>query len=114
MRRIRATSSTRRNGGSSPDPTLSLRCVRIAAEHTPGQRGADVSLQRHRDVPWSTMVIRKGNKTSKPPADPGVDMNEIVAYNFRAARELRGWTQEETALQLERFLGQRLPQASIS
>jgi transcriptional regulator with XRE-family HTH domain len=42
------------------------------------------------------------------------DLNEIVAYNFRSARELRGWTQEETARALERLLGQRLPQASIS
>ena len=42
------------------------------------------------------------------------DLNEVVAYNFRAARELRGWRQEETAQALERLLGQRLPQASIS
>ncbi|MGH9106079.1 MAG: helix-turn-helix domain-containing protein [Acidimicrobiales bacterium] len=46
---------------------------------------------------------------------PGqADLNEVVAYNFRAARELRGWTQDETAQALERLLGQRLPQASIS
>ena len=46
---------------------------------------------------------------------PGqADLNEIVAYNFRAARELRGWTQDETARALEGLLGQRLPQASIS
>lgn len=51
---------------------------------------------------------------SKRAADPGIDMNEVVAYNFRAARELRGWTQEEVALRLEGLLGQRLPQASIS
>ena len=48
----------------------------------------------------------------RPPGQ--ADLNEIVAYNFRAARELRGWTQEETARALERLLGQRLPQASIS
>jgi len=42
------------------------------------------------------------------------DLNEIVAYNFRRARELRGWTQDEAALRLEPFLGQRLRQASIS
>ena len=42
------------------------------------------------------------------------DLNEIVAYNFRRARELRGWTQEETAARLEPFLGQRLRQAAIS
>src|SRR5438067_12902483 len=58
--------------------------------------------------------MRKATRSTKTRPDPGVDLNEIVAYNFRAARELRGWTQEETALELERFLGQRLPQASIS
>ena len=49
-----------------------------------------------------------------PPSPGEADLNEIVAYNFRAARELRGLTQEETAELLERFIGQRLPQASIS
>jgi hypothetical protein len=49
------------------------------------------------------------------PDESGVaDLNEIVAYNFRRARELRGLTQEQTAVALERHLGQRLPQASIS
>jgi transcriptional regulator with XRE-family HTH domain len=42
------------------------------------------------------------------------DANEIVAYNFRRARELRGWTQEFTAERLSPVLGQRLRQASIS
>lgn len=42
------------------------------------------------------------------------DLNEIVAYNFRRARELRGLTQDETAQRLERFLGQRLRQAGVS
>ena len=53
----------------------------------------------------------------QPPSEPSpgeADLNEVVAYNFKAARELRGLTQEETAQLLERFLGQRLPQASIS
>jgi transcriptional regulator with XRE-family HTH domain len=46
---------------------------------------------------------------------PGTaDLNEIIAYNFRAARELRGLTQDDTARLLEPLLGQRLPQASIS
>jgi ribosome-binding protein aMBF1 (putative translation factor) len=54
------------------------------------------------------------SKSTKAPEDTGADVNEIVAYNFRAARELRGWTQEETARRLQDVLGQRLPQASIS
>lgn len=46
--------------------------------------------------------------------DPGVNLNEVVSYNFRRARELRGLTQDEAADALEPFLGQRLPQTSIS
>jgi transcriptional regulator with XRE-family HTH domain len=42
------------------------------------------------------------------------NLNEIVAYNFRRGRELRGLTQDEAAQALEPYLGQRLPQASIS
>jgi transcriptional regulator with XRE-family HTH domain len=44
----------------------------------------------------------------------GADLNEIVAYNFKRAREMYGWTQDDVADRLERFLGVRLPQASIS
>ena len=66
------------------------------------------------------MAGRRRTQTGDEPPlasdrSPGeADLNEIVAYNFRAARELRGLTQEETAQLLERSLGQRLPQASIS
>jgi transcriptional regulator with XRE-family HTH domain len=49
-----------------------------------------------------------------PMTPSGVNLNEVVAYNFRRARELRGLTQDEAAVALERFLGVRLPQASIS
>lgn len=37
-----------------------------------------------------------------------------MAYNVRAARELRGWTQEQFAVRMEPYLGQRLTQASVS
>src|ERR1039458_1291193 len=64
------------------------------------------------------MVGRRRTPTGDEPqldrSPGGADLNEVVAYNFKAARELRGLTQEETAQLLERFLGQRLPQASIS
>ena len=43
-----------------------------------------------------------------------LDANQVVAYNFRAARKLRGWTQEEAARRLAPYLGQELPKASIS
>ena len=43
-----------------------------------------------------------------------MNFNEVIAYNVRRARELRGLTQHEAAAVLEPFLGQRLTQASIS
>ncbi len=43
-----------------------------------------------------------------------MDLNQVVAYNVRAARELRGWTQDEFAERLEPYVGQRLTQASVS
>lgn len=57
---------------------------------------------------------RKRTKTDPVPPPETVNLNEVIAYNFRRARELRGLTQDEAAVALEPFLGQRLPQASIS
>jgi len=47
-------------------------------------------------------------------SSPEVDLNQVVAYNIREARLLRGWTQEELAERLEPYLGQRLTQAGVS
>lgn len=49
-----------------------------------------------------------------PPQPVDIDLNQVVAYNIREARHLRGWTQEELADRLEPYLGQRLTQAGIS
>ena len=79
-----------------------IRCVRCSG-------GSSASVE-----------TRPGRVTAAPPEPPSkirpgqADLNEIVAYNFRAARELRGWTQDETPRALEGLLGQRIPQASIS
>jgi transcriptional regulator with XRE-family HTH domain len=43
-----------------------------------------------------------------------IDLNQVVAYNVREARQIRGWTQEELADRLEPYLGQRLTQAGVS
>ncbi len=44
-----------------------------------------------------------------------IDANQIVGVNFRIARELRGWTQEQTAERLAPHMnGQVLPKTSIS
>ena len=48
------------------------------------------------------------------PADGEIDLNQVVAYNVREARELRGWTQQDLSLRLEPYLGQRLTQAGVS
>jgi len=40
--------------------------------------------------------------------------NQVVAYNLRRARLLRGWTQEETAARLQEHLGVRWSSASYS
>jgi transcriptional regulator with XRE-family HTH domain len=57
---------------------------------------------------------KKATPIEEPPAPKVLDANQVVAYNFRAARELRGWTQEETAHRLAPYIGQVLPKASIS
>ena len=48
------------------------------------------------------------------PLPEDIDLNQVVAYNVREARQLRGWTQEELADRLEPYLGQRLTQAGVS
>jgi hypothetical protein len=60
------------------------------------------------------IVPRRSKKTPPPPPTDEVDLNQVVAYNVRAARELRGWTQEGFAAQLEPYLGQRITQAAVS
>lgn len=57
---------------------------------------------------------RMSSRRRSAPPEPTVNLNEVIAYNFRRARELRGLTQPEAAAVLEPFLGQLLPQASIS
>ncbi len=65
-----------------------------------------------------TAVMPRRRRTPPPEPDPrptvDIDLNQVVAYNVRAARDLRGWTQEELADYLEPYLGQRLTQAGIS
>jgi transcriptional regulator with XRE-family HTH domain len=66
-------------------------------------------------------MVRRRRQDEEVTADGDVqeslslaDMNEVVAYNFKRARDLHGWTQDEVADRLAPFLGVRLPQASIS
>ena len=43
-----------------------------------------------------------------------VDVNRVVSYNLRLAREQNGWTQEQFADRLEQVTGHRPTQASVS
>ncbi len=58
--------------------------------------------------------MARRTRSEPPPLPDDVDINQVVAYNVRAARELRGWTQDELAERLESYLGQRLTQAGVS
>jgi transcriptional regulator with XRE-family HTH domain len=53
-------------------------------------------------------------QNDEPDPSAEIDLNQVVAYNVREARQLRGWTQEELADRLEPYLGQRLTQAGVS
>ena len=58
------------------------------------------------------VVVGRNKKRSS--AQPTLTVHQIVAYNFRRAREETGWTQAQTSDQLEPFLGYRLNQAGVS
>lgn len=46
--------------------------------------------------------------------DRGVDVNRVVSYNLRVAREQNGWTQSQFADRLEQVTGTRPAQANVS
>ena len=58
------------------------------------------------------MPRRAQEWTPPPDAADAVDVNQIVAYNFRRARELRGMTQDQAAAALEPFTGVRVARLS--
>ncbi len=55
-----------------------------------------------------------GRSKQRQAAKPALTVHQIVAYNFRLAREEVGWTQAQTSDQLEPYLGYRLNQAGVS
>ena len=46
--------------------------------------------------------------------DKRLTPNQVVAWNLRRARQLRGWTQDEAAARLEPYLGERWSKAIFS
>jgi transcriptional regulator with XRE-family HTH domain len=59
-------------------------------------------------------AVPKKPKSEEPPPPETLDLNQVVAYNIREARLLRGWTQEDLADRLEPYIGTRLTQAGVS
>jgi hypothetical protein len=61
------------------------------------------------------MVGRRKSKLLPPGSNrPRLTVHQIVAYNFRRAREREGWTQVQTSEALEPYLGFKLNQAGVS
>ena len=54
------------------------------------------------------MVAVVGRTKSKSNPKPSLTVHQVVAYNFRRAREQMGWTQSQTSEALEPFLGYRM------
>jgi hypothetical protein len=52
-----------------------------------------------------TVVLRSGSEV-RPLTARTIGADRVVAYNLRKARELRGWKQEQAAVELEPFLGE--------
>ncbi len=63
---------------------------------------------------YAATVAKKPKRQEQPSQPDTVDLNQVVAYNVREARLLRGWTQDDLADRLEPYLGQRITQASVS
>ncbi|CAN5869177.1 hypothetical protein BH23ACT2_BH23ACT2_11730 [soil metagenome] len=57
------------------------------------------------------MARRRPQSEPEPEA---ISVHQVVAYNFRRAREEKGWTQDQTSDELAPYLGYRLRQAGVS
>lgn len=55
-----------------------------------------------------------GRTKKKSVATKSLTVHQVVAYNFRRAREEKGWTQAQTSEALEPYLGYKLNQAGVS
>ena len=61
---------------------------------------------------YAPVVVSRNRR--KPAARPTLTVHQVVAYNFRRAREDKGWTQSQTSAELEPYLGYKLNQAGVS
>ncbi len=65
---------------------------------------------------YALRVARSSNEPEIVPRHPpdAVDVNRVISYNLRIAREQKGWTQEQFADRLEVVTGRRPTQTSVS
>ena len=61
---------------------------------------------------YAVGVVGRGKQKAAPKET--LTVHQIVAYNFRRAREEEGWTQAQTSERLSEVLGYRLNQAGVS
>ena len=57
---------------------------------------------------------RRTQKSDSDDPYVGLTPNQVVAYNLAAARDWKGWTQDQAAEALEPYLGKRWSKASVS
>lgn len=53
-------------------------------------------------------------KDASPSGSRPLNLNQVVAYNLRAAREMHGWSQTHLAERLEDAFGKRVTQSTVS
>ena len=73
-----------------------------------------MDLADKKTLVYDSDVPKKPKPEEQPPSPETLDLNQVVAYNIREARLLRGWTQEDLADRLEPYTGTRLTQAGVS
>lgn len=84
---------------------LGQRCVLVVCVHVHAGRKTSTVRSMERRA--------RMDKAAQTPGEQ-VDLHQVVAYNLRAARAMRGWTQEDLAGRLEAVVGVRPSQATIS
>lgn len=60
------------------------------------------------------MPLHRSKKETLPPSAQSFNLNQIVAYNLRAARVMRGWSQGDLAERLEGASGRRVTTSTVS
>ncbi len=63
---------------------------------------------------YGCSMPRRSTTSPTPGLPDEIDLNQVVSYNLKAARELRNLTQADLADRLEPLLGSRPTQATIS